>query len=134
MNLPSIIIERARKYREQEKGDYDSWCDGDKINEGHFQALEVRSILTDGVEVKLCRDCRRSIRMDSFDDYGHLKNHITNELTYSELKHVISKKITEIKQLIEVKEKGLSDLRNYLSCLEHSDRTIWLLYPNKEVE
>lgn len=60
MNLPYAVIERAKKYRVQANGDWGSWCDGDKINEGHFQGLEVQSILADGVEVKLCKDCRQS--------------------------------------------------------------------------
>lgn len=68
VNLPKVIVERARKYRERERSGVGSWCDGDQNNEGHFQGLEMQSILTDGVEVKLCKDCHRSIRMIHDDE------------------------------------------------------------------
>lgn len=73
MTLPTAIIERARKYRGQDNGDWGSWCDGSQTNEGHFQGLEVQSILTDGVEVRLCRDCRQVIHMDSFNEFNDIE-------------------------------------------------------------
>lgn len=65
MNLPYAVIERAKKYRAQANDSgWPSWCDGDKINEGHFQGIDVQSILANDVEVKLCKDCRQSICKD----------------------------------------------------------------------
>ena len=65
ITLPDTIIERARAYRSSEfekmhGGVWDSWCDGYR-NKGHFQGIDMQSIFADGIEVRLCKDCRQSI-------------------------------------------------------------------------
>lgn len=63
-DIPAVIIERAKKYREQIKSEWGSWCDGDKTNEGHFQGMDVQSMLVDGIEVRLCTACIKAIQID----------------------------------------------------------------------
>jgi hypothetical protein len=66
-----------------------------------------------------------------FDPNGHLTAHASKELSYLDLKSAIAERIMVIKQQIKAKEEELLPLKNYLSCLEHSDRTVWLLYKTK---
>jgi hypothetical protein len=63
-----------------------------------------------------------------FDDFGYLKQGVTDEFTYSQIKSAIAEKATETKVLIGIKEQELSKLKLFLSALEHNDRTVWLLY------
>jgi hypothetical protein len=66
-----------------------------------------------------------------FDPNGYLSENASRDLSYLELKSAIAERIMVIKQQIKAKEEELLPLKNYLSCLEHSDRTAWLLYKTK---
>ncbi len=72
-----------------------------------------------------------------FDDHGYLNENVKS-LTYLQAKNIIAEEIMATKQLIEKKviekkeKELLLPLKNYLSCLQHSDRTVWLLYKNEK--
>lgn len=74
------------------------------------------------------------LRNTFFDTHGYLIADVLKDekLTYPQAKAVISKRLSEIRQMIEDKESELSELRMYLSAIEHSDRTVWLLYKDKD--
>lgn len=66
--------------------------------------------------------------IDIFKRSGYLKEGATRNLSYQQTKLAIANEIMRTKQAIGLKELEMLRLRNYLSCLEHEDRTVWLLY------
>ncbi len=77
---------------------------------------------------------KENINNTFFDENGYIiVDTLRKErLTYPETKSLISKKLTETRQLIETKKRELSELKGYQSSTEHSDRTIWLLFKEKK--
>jgi hypothetical protein len=128
VNIPDDIIERARKYRAQANGDWGGWCDGSQTNEGHFQGIDVQSILADDVEVKLCKDCRQSICADlTYDEAKKIVSAVITEnladLTYDEAKKIVDVDLVKIKKLITEKEAVLKLLKFYFDALAYNSRT-----------
>lgn len=63
-----------------------------------------------------------------FKESGYLKEDATKNLPYLQIKRAIANKIMKTKYAIADRELELLKIKNYLSCLEHEDRIVWLTY------
>lgn len=73
-------------------------------------------------------DYAGDVLVNLFDEFGYIIAEKLTNLTYEEVKKIISDEIGRAELVIKKKDDELRRQKAYLSALEYNLRTVWLLF------